>query len=110
VLRNGVIRLAGLGLCLLPGAVGHGQALDAAAGVATPEQDRAIWSKSATKDVVEVEIPSGTEAMVSLPFVGQVLENGRPVVTTADERGHRSSLTLHRAGTFRYSVKPEGSR
>lgn len=71
---------------------------------------RGVLRVSIEPGLVQVELPPGTNASVSLPFPsgrGQIFENGHKVSTSPSEAGARSIVTLRKAGTYAFSIEGE---
>jgi hypothetical protein len=72
---------------------------------------RGLIRVNVERDKVEVGLPAGTIAAVSLPFAadgGQVFENGKPIATTLAEHGARSVVMLTGAGEYTFTKRARG--
>ena len=64
---------------------------------------RGLIRVSVEEHAVKIALPAETEAKVSLPFVGQVLQNGRQVTSRLE--GERSVVTLTSAGDYTFTTQ-----
>ena len=73
---------------------------------------RGVIRVDVQRERVELSLPAGTVATVSLPFSGAeaILQNGKPVSATSVEDGSRSLVTLTSAGDYTFTAVSRGAR
>ena len=65
------------------------------------------------RDKIQVNLPPGTIATLSLPFApgaGQILQNGKPISIASTEGNSRSQVMLKRAGDYTFTASAKGGR